>query len=478
MSLHQFLAILRARWKVAAIVFALTVFTTAAISLILPKRYTASATLVVDVKSPDPIAGMVFPTLALPSYMATQVDVIQSDRVAQRAVKLLHLDQNADFRQRWQEATGGQGSIEAWIADSLKKAVDVKPSRESNVITVSFSAQEPRAAATLANAFVQAYLDTDVDLRVDPARQYSTFFDERAKKLREALQEAQKKLSTFQSEHGILVNDERVDVETARLNELSTQLVLMQAATAESQSRNTQARAGGDELPEVLNNPVVSTLKTQLSQQEARLQELNSRLGANHPQVIEAKASVNELRSRLAAETRRVTGSVGVSNQINHSREGEVRSELEAQRAKVLKMKAERDLAGVLQRDVENAQRAYDAVLARRDQTTLESQTNQSNVAVLSRAEVPSTPSSPRIVLNILLSLFVGLLLGTGIALLIEMLDRRVRTNADAYELLGVPLLGVLPGQTKRGLLGGRRGTPALQHRILGQLPSPSKGGA
>jgi len=479
MNLNQFFAILRARWWVAAVVLGLTVLTTLAVSLLLPKRYTATATLVVDVKSPDPIAGVMFPAMVLPSYMATQVDIIESDRVAQRVVKNLKLAENPRVRQQWLEDTGGTGSIEGWLASNFKQQLKVKPSKESNVITVSYSAPEARFAQALANAFVQAYLDTTLDLRTDPARQYLSFFDQRAKQLRDKLESAQKRLSDFQRENSIVANDERLDVETNRLNELSAQLVQLQSASADSAGRSALASGkGADQMQEVLMNPVVSTLKTDVSRAEAQLQQLNSRLGSAHPQVIEAKANVAELRARMNAEIQRVTASLSLSNQVNRSREGEIRAALEAQRAKVLKLKGERDQVALLQADVENAQKAYDSVAARGSQTSLESQTPKSDVSVLSPAGEPVEPSSPKVGLNTALSIVVGLMLAVVAALLVEMLDRRVRTTADAVEGLGLPLLGTLPGPSLRsGLLGRRQATPlVLQQRILGQLPQPSRG--
>ena len=89
----------------------------------------------------------------------------------------------------------------------------------------------------------------------------------------------------------------------------------------------------------MLNNPVIGALKSDLSRNEARLQELNSKFGDNHPQVQEAKANIAELRSRIDAETRKVTGGVGVTNTINKQREAQVRRELDAQRAKLLQLK-------------------------------------------------------------------------------------------------------------------------------------------
>ena len=477
MNLSQFLAILRARWWVAAIVFGLTVATTLAVSLLLPKRYAATATLLVDVKTPDPIAGMLFPSIGLPGYMATQVEILESMRVSERVVKLLKLADNPQVREQWLDATGGKGNLESWLASTFKKNIDGKPSREANVITVTYTGQDPRFSAALANAYVQAFLETSVELRNDPARQYSSFFDGRAKELRDAVEKAQAKLSTFQRENSLVANDERLDIETSRLNELSTQLVMMQAAAAESQSRTSQANsASGEKMQEVLNNGVVAALKTDISRAEARLKELNSRLGDNHPQVIEAKASIAELRSRMDAEIRRVTGGVGVSNTIVRARESDVRAALDAQRTKVLKLKGLRDEVAVLQRDVEAAQRAYDSVTSRRAQTSLESQANQTNISVLAPASEPGEASSPKVLLNTALSVVVGALLGLGAALLVELIDRRVRTVGDAAESFGLPLLGVLPGPAPRR--GGAGRVPLLQQRILGQLPSPAEGGA
>lgn len=475
MNLNQFFAILRARWWVAALVLGLTVVTTLVVSLLLPKRYTAQSTLVVNIKTPDPIAGMMFPVVALPQYMATQVDIIESDRVAARVVRDTKLADNPQVRQQWQDETGGTGSIEGWLAGNLKRFLSVKPSRESNVITVGYTAQDPRFASAMANAFVRAYLDTSVDLRTDPARQYVSFFDQRAKQLRAELEKAQSRLSAYQREHGIFANDERLDVETTRLNELAAQLVQLQSASADSSSRSARSSA---QMQEVLNNPVIANLQLELSRAQAHLQELGARLGANHPQLIEARANVKELQARIGAETRRVMSSVHISNQVNQSRESEVQQAMQAQRAKVLALKQQRDEASVLQRDVENAQRAYDAVMARGSQTSLESQTTQSDVSVLSQAAPPPEPSSPKVGLNTLLSIVVGGLLAVVGALLVEMLDRRVRTAADATEGLGLPLLGTLPGpKARRHGLGSRRSPmPMLQQRILGQLPNPSRG--
>ncbi len=462
MNFAQVFAILRARWLASALVLAAIVLTTLVVSLALPKSYTAAATIVVDMKH-DPVTALLTPGAGTPQYLATQIDVIRSERVAQRVVRLLKLAENSQARSQWLAETGGRGSIEQWFGQAFAQNMEVLPSRDSNVITVTYRHGDPQFAAALANAFVQAYLEVALELRVEPAKQYSSFFEQRAKELRANLEAAQSKLSAFQKEKGIIATDERLDVENARLNELSSQLVALQTASADSTSRQAQAAGGAaDRMQEVLANSVVAGLKSDIARTEVQIQQLSQRLGDKHPQVIEMRASLNELRARYEAEVRRVGSSVGVTNTINRQREAQVRGELEAQRVKVLKMKEVRDEGYVLIRDVENAMRAYDGVLLRLNQTSLESQATQSNLAVLTPAVPPLEHSSPRVLLNMLLAIFVGLLASLATALGLEMFDRRVRSGEDLSLATGLPLLATLAAaETRPGWLARRKSARA-----------------
>ncbi len=465
MNLTQLIPILLARWRTALAVFATVVLGVLLVTLATTRKYTATASVVADVK-PDPVSAMLMQSSITPAYIATQVDVIRSDRVAQRVVRNTKLADDPEVRARWLKETQGEGKIDAWMADSLRPGLEVKPSLQSSIIEVSYKSPDPRFAARMANAFVQAYIEVTLDLKVDPARQYRSFFDSRAKEARERLEEAQAKLSAFQKDNGIIATDERLDVENARLNELSTQLVTLQAISAESSSRQNQAATSGDRIQEVLVNPVIGSLKSDLSRAEAKLQELNARYGDNHPLVVEARANIAELRSRVDAEVKRVTGGVGVAASINRAREADVRASLEAQRGKLLRMKALRDEGSVLLRDVENAQRAYDAIQTRLNQTNLESQTTLSNVNILTQAEPPLKPSSPKTYMNLLMGVFLGSFLGLLAAVAHEQMDRRLRSVQDLTLVADLPVLAVIPNA------GEARGRPWWQ-RLRRAAPAP-----
>lgn len=446
MSFSQVFAILRARWVILVSIVGLAVVVAAVVSMMLPKQYTSTSSVVVDVKSPDPVVGMVLPGMMTPGYMATQVDLIQSERVARRVIDALHLADAPILRDQWREATKGQGDIKVWIAETLGRSLKVEPSRESNVINISYSAAEPNFAMTMVNAYVDSYISTTADLRVEPAKQFSSLFESLATQLRGRLEKAQDRLSEYQKSAGLMATDERLDVETARLNDLSAQVVTLQALEADAAGRQREARSfeGGDKSTEVLNNPGVTALKADLARQEVKLDELSARYGDAHPQVLEARENIRSARAKLTQEINRVRGSLGINADVMHGRVGQAKAELEKQREKLLRLKEQRNNASVLSRDVENLQKAYDAVQARLNQSNIESQATQTNLSVLRYGSAPLRPSSPRIFLNVGVALFVGLLVAIGTALGVELLDRRVRTNMDIVEVLNLPIIGVM----------------------------------
>lgn len=450
MRLAEIFVLLRARWKLAALVWLVVVALVGAVTLMKEPLYTASASIVLDVKSPDPIAGVILPGMTNSSYMGTQLGVVRSDRVALRVAQALGWDKDEARRQRWLEASEGKGDFNASLAGALLRNMEAVPTRDSNVITVSYTAADPEMAARIANTWVQAYIDTTLELRVEPARQYSGFFDTHGKQLREELERAQTKLSEYQRANGLVATDERVDIENVRLMELSSQMVVLQGLANESGGRQSQAAGNANSMPEVLGNPVIAGMTSELARQEARQKELGARLGDQHPEMAELRAKIAELRASIANETRRVAGGITVNNNVNQSRLAQTRAALDEQRTKVLRLKAQRDEAGVLLRDVDNAKRAYDAVMVRASQTSVESHATQTNVSVLKQATAPLHQSEPRVMVNLMVAVLAGALLALATALGTEMRDRRLRTEHDVLRGLRLPLLGVLPERAAR----------------------------
>ncbi|MDB5809257.1 MAG: epsF [Betaproteobacteria bacterium] len=428
---------------------------------LLPKKYTATTTVLVDVKSPDPVVAMF-----QPANLATQVDIINSERTAQRVVRMLGLAEAPGVRDQWMSATGGKGTPELWLAGLLLRGLGVGPSRDSNMVYIAYTGSDPAFAAAVANGFAQAYIDVSIELKVDPARQYARWFGDQGKTLRDNLEKAQNRLFQFQQEKGLIARDERMDAESARLQELSSQLVRVQEEINDARSKQ-RSGANGDRLPEVMRDAVVGGLRTEIGRQEAKLQEAGLNLGKNHPQYQRMQSELAALRQKLATETQRVTSSFAAMTAVGTERESKLRAAIDEQKKRLLEIRNERDQLAVLQRDLDVARNADEAVTKRYTETELASRANQSNISVLTPAAAPIEPSFPKPMQKMaLIAVGLGLLVAFGTAALLEMLNRRVRSVTDLATVLPLPVLGVITkARGRRHLPFFRSPSPALLTR-------------
>ena len=440
MNLIQFLLILKARKALIAASLILTVVIVGIVSALMPRVYTATASLVVNVQGGDPVTGVAMPSQLIPGYLATQVDIISSHNVALKVVDRLKLAQAApSANDKRAEPTLTR---DAW-ASQLLENLDVQPSRESSVLYVTYKSRDPQTAARVANAFVQAYTETNLELKTQPARETAAWFDEQLDELRNNLADAQTRLSKYRQSRGIVSLDDKLDNENARLTDLSAQLVAAQAQAFASQSQQSTSSISS---PSVVNNSLIQNLKAELARAEAKLGNLAERVGKNYPEYQRVEAEVASLRSQLNSEIGVTRQSLSNSTSAARQQEGALRAALAEQKARVLQLSAERDGGAVLAREVEGAQKLYDQALQRYGQTRMEGHAGQTEIAVLSAAVVPTAPASPRVGLNMALAVALGTLLGIGLALLREMTDRRVRSAYDLVAVLGAPVLGVLVG--------------------------------
>ena len=388
------------------------------------------------------------------TYVSTQVDVIASHNVALQEVDRMKLTNDPNIIERFQEKTDGVGSIRDWAAEEILKSLAVKPSRDSNVIFISFISKSPQAAADFANAFAEDYIQASLELTVDPARRQSGWFEQQVNDLRVALETAQRKLSAYQGVHGVIGADpdaNKLDVENARLTELSNRFVDAQAAMYDAETRQRQmeeasAKGLSDESVTVLQNPLLQNLKTELARASAKFADTSQRYDHNHPQYISAQAELESLRSKVASEVNNnAIGAVAREARIARQNMTDLQRAMEQQRKRILDLQHNQDEYTVLKRDEESARSAYDSAMQRGSQTRLESRLNNTNTAILNVAFPPMKPSSPRLLLNLALAFALGVMLAVGASLAKERFDQRIHSRDDLLEGADVDVLAELP---------------------------------
>lgn len=447
-----FLLVLRARFGLFLLAVCLTVVAAAAVTLIMPKTYRATASMVVDGRESQSLSSTLNTYVSQTersSWLQTQVEIINSPKVARRVVDDLQLAERPEAREAYATEDTGDIAIEDWLAAQLKSGLEVETS-QSSIVHVIFSSPDPADAAALANGFARAYMHTALELQVEPSRQAAAWFNEQLETLRKDLEAAQQKLTEYQREHGIVSTAEGVDDEYAMLENLSAQMLRSMEENVDLATREQLAQqaissgAALDAVPVIREDDSVRELRADLRKGEAALQALSVRYGENHPEYRKQRAENASMRAALDAEMRKVAGLASNQRVAGEQRAARIRATLAAQRARVLDLKEGRDGLAVLLRNVSTAQAAYDTAMERSVVNQVDSRADRAGATLLTPAVAPRVPHSPNLILNLALAVMVGVMLGLGLVLLREMTDRRVHSPIELAEATGAPVLGEL----------------------------------
>jgi uncharacterized protein involved in exopolysaccharide biosynthesis len=485
MSLERLFFILRAWAKFIVSIFTAGVIIAGIITYLTPKMYTATNTLNFDF-SGNPVESHEKVALFQSSYISTQIGIIESLRVAQRvenslteyerrrliAARLANRSLISDFKKAIKNSIlsplnsksgdqnpGDEGadsnsigvsSAYSGLARGIGSDLSVQPMYNSRIVEVSYSSTDPKIAALMANKYAGAYIAANIEMIIHPAKKSEVWFDAQLKSLRKRLEEAQSRLTEYQQKEGIVSSDERLDTETARLQNLSNQLVTAQQTTRNAVTEKKKLEdvlAGGASLmtfEPVAKNPVVQRIKTELRVLEGQRVQSSSSLGKNHPKIKKLNSEMYAAQERLAKEVQSISDAINNASELSKERELDLEHEVEKQKRLVLDLKSQHDKIAVLEREVESLQATYNASLNQLNTTSMQSMVEQTNVSIVDAANIPRSYSSPSLIKNLMLGAVGGLLLGVGVAVFREILVRRVYSREDLTAGLGVPLLGHL----------------------------------
>ena len=438
MSFAQLLRILWARRRMVMAVTAVAVVLTIIVQLARPDTFVATTSIVVDARGVDPLTGAASPQ-TIAAVLATQEDIINSRAVALEVAKVLNLGSNEP----------GARTTQGWASELLKH-LKIKPEANSSVLTIKFEDPDAVLAAKVVNAFADAYLQTSMELKLEPTRRQSNWFEQQLQGLRNTVESTQQHLSDYQRSTGILATNDRLDVENARMEEISRQLVEAQRNSQTANAKLQQAQLALstgrlNEVPDIMSNGLLQTLKGEQIRAQAQIAQLGERYDRNHPQMIAAKAEAAALNQKITAELESVKGSGEQAAQIARQQVNELQRSFDAQKAKILELTQKRDEISVRDREVQTAQGAYAQALQRSSQLRLESQLNQASAAILDRAIPPQSPDGLGLIVSMILAIVFGGMLAVGIALALEMLDRRVRDGRELSRIAGVEVLAEVP---------------------------------
>ena len=407
MSLSQFWRIL---WAHKFLILGATFFCLAGgiiASQIVPPRWKAETHVYLNLLKPDPVTGQVIGPEAR-SYVATQIKLITDYGVTGLAVdRLGWLSDPQLIEQYQQRSKSDTRDFRRWLAQIVTDRTKADVPDGSNILDITYTGADPDSAKVAANAVTQAFLDTSVAFRRADANRNADWYAQQAGKVKEALSAAQTTEANYERANGVVMQNDKTDIDSARL------------AAMAAQSDAAVSGGGG------------SGLEGQLAETDAAIKQASETLGPNHPQLLELKAKRASIAALIAQETSSTPSSTGTSR-------------VSVQKALVIANSDKLAKLKILQSEVDILEDQYSKTLAREADFRQQAGVDDAGLQVLGSASVPQSPSFPNKPLIVGGSFGLGLAIGVLIALLIELLDRRVRSPEDLNAVLGLPVLAVL----------------------------------
>lgn len=436
LSPAQTLGIVWAYRRLSLLIIVLVLAITALAMTLWPRTYTATAALMVNYEVNDPLNGKELPIGQVASYIATQVELMQTPELLLAVVDRLSLTRYPKYLRGYRSDSG---TLREWVATQVGKTLAVFQSqRGSQLIYVTFSAEEAVHAANVANMVAEVYKEQDALRAAGPPGERAQRYALQLDGLKAKVDQAQREVTAFHQRNGLVDAGNKANVDGLLLATLDERLLAAQGTRRSAEAMASEEQSVSDQ---VLASPQVQALKTQLGTQEQRLAQLNRQYTPLYPDVQEMALQVEATRRAIALTVQSYTANARANRSVAQRLEQGLQRAVEDQRAKMLARSQLEDEAAKTRLELESAQVVYRRALEGYDQIMFASRGRYSNVSQVSRATPPVRASKPRVPVGLALGAAAALLLGLGIPLVYERFNRRVRCRDDLERQYGVPVL-------------------------------------
>jgi capsular exopolysaccharide synthesis family protein len=411
-----------------------------------------------------------------PEYYETQYQVLRSRSLAMRTLDRLGLWTDAELggsskatkpvatasttgsssRAAVSEASAARGDqperdAESQIIDRFLARLVVSPQPTSRIVEIAWRSADATRAAIVVNALADTYILQNLEQRSSSSNDASGWLQQRLDEQRERVKASELALQRYREKNNVLTLPQGDDIDIQKLSELSGALTRARTDRIRKEALYQQLRSiqeqriGLDAVADVLANPYVQQLKSELADLERQQAQAAERLGSEHPTMLTLQAGIRAAQSKLERELAKMVDSAHNEVIAAEAQEQALDQAVRAQKGEALKDSRKAIELDVLQRNLATDRNLLEVLLQRVKETDLSRELKASNIRVLDRAEVPMSPIWPRKGLVLALGLFVGCLMSVTGMFGVEYFDDRVRSAADVRTRLGLQPLGLVP---------------------------------
>src|ERR1700730_10871810 len=491
LSLHEYLRILiKRKWLILSILGVAVVIGTLT-TLMKTPLYTSTVRMQIDPNTAKIVqSGDVTPNEgANADFMRTQFELLNGRTMAERVASALKLGEDQDFfRPRNFSITGaifkiiglgGSGGGTANKSDREGAAASVvlgnravRPVMGSRLVDIDYSDPNPSRAQRIASAFADAFVASNLDKRFQANSYAKVFLEDQLKTLKLRLEDSEKALIAFgQKEEIVATNDKASIAETNLANANAALGVLISDRIKNEQLWKQLDQATAINLPQLLTNPVIESLRTKRNTLSTEYQDKLETFKPSYPEMMQLSNQIAEIDRQLATELKTLKASYKAAYESSLNQENEMKRRVETLKADMVDLQKSHNEDNNFKRGVDTNRSLYDGLLQRFKEVDIAGGVGANNVFIVDKATLPGSPSSPNLSRALIMYVLFGLAAALALAFFLEHLDDTVRSPEDVERISGLVTLGIIPkiasGKTTEAALQDPRPHTSEAYRSL-----------
>ena len=335
------------------------------------------------------------------------------------------------------------------VLGSLRGAMTVDPVRNARLVKINVDNSDPALAARIANAWVQTYISTNLERRMDASSYAKTFLEQQLAKTKERLEESELQLNRYTREKQIVNVDEKTNLNGQNFAEFSTALARAQQERIKAEANYDEVKRNIANSRELLENKSIAVFKETKARLEAEYQDQLKIYKPGFPKMQQIQAQLEEVERRIQIENKAVSaaieGSARATFESAKSQETQLKARADAAKRTVLDVQDQGIRLNILKREVETNREIYNGLLQRLKEVGIAGGVGTNNISIVDNADVPLFPYKPDLFRAMTIGLLLGLLAGLALAFIVEYMDDSIKFPDEVERFTGMALLGIIP---------------------------------
>jgi len=327
----------------------------------------------------------------------------------------------------------------------------VQPIDKTHLVQIRYESFSPDEARNVVTAIINNFIKLQIETKSETGKYTKDFLREQLIEAKNRLQTSEEALVKFANEKGILGVDDGQGRHLKNLTSLDQALVQAEIKRVQAESLYQQMKSVGS-VSTVLTNPVITSLKGRLVQLEGDYQEMLKTFKPNYPDMKRLQQQINNARSKLQREMGEIKRSMKADYLAAKRQEEKIRGELKQFNEKMYSLQDSSLGYNTLKREVKTNENLYNTLLQRFEEVNVTSAANTSSISIVEPAVTPISRTSPRPLINLVLGLLIGTIVGLAFAFLREALDQSIKSPEELERISGLPVLGLIPRVTKASI--------------------------